>query len=467
MERAYRYGLALEDRPGTPDDWLQAREVLDRVDGSRSIRAFAPLRARLAARLSIAEAPRAAAPAPAWLDEHLLGFVAECQTASDPDPGSSAETVGIRRAAIERALGHYERALAARPGSFWAHHRAASACFGLGRRSDAARHLERCLERRPDNAVVRAQLASCLIERGRASEALEQADLALQRAPNHAELYRTRIFARLASRQTGGVREDVMHYEKFRRVLPPSLWGGPDSEDPGTGLIGATFQGLVDPRAGPAGRRGRESITPVDSEEIDDRANIAEALFRAELFPLARAEYEKVLVLKPDHIPARIQRAEHEIAERRFDAARADLTIVLDHPGLEEYIRGYSGSMNLFILLTRQYLKAGRLDDARWLIERTRQLAIDLHRDVGQFHLDSAQVYAALGASDPDYIEQAAAQLFRAFIAYPGYQELYRNPNRWFDPVRSRIDAALGRLEDPMAVRGRLLARRAAKPAGH
>ena len=138
MERAYRYGLALEDRPGSPDDWLEARAILDRVDGQRSIRAFGPLRARLASRLGTAEAPGVEAPdspsAPAWLDEHLLGFVAECQSASDPDPGSTADPDGVRRAAIERALGHYEqarwRAGPARSGRTTAPRRPASAWAG-------------------------------------------------------------------------------------------------------------------------------------------------------------------------------------------------------------------------------------------------------------------------------------------------------------------------------------------------
>jgi tetratricopeptide (TPR) repeat protein len=472
MERAYRCGLALEARAGSPDDWLQALNVLDRVDEPRSIRAFAPLRARLAAKLSIVEAPRAAASAPTWLDEHLLGFVAECQTASDPDPGSSAETVGVRRAAIERALGHYEHALAARPGSFWAHYRAASACFGLGRRSDAARQLEQCLWYRPGNAVVRAQLAPCLIESGQSAKALEQCDLALERAPKYAELYRTRIFARAVSRQTGGIDEDVVHFEMFSRLLPPSLWDGPNSGDTGkdAGLIGAVFQGLVDPRTVRAGRRGRDPVIRVNREEIDARANIAETLRRAELLPLARAEYEKILVLDPDHIPARIHRADRAIAERRFDAARADLAVVLGHPGLEDYVLGYSGSLIPLFDIARRYLKAGRAEDARWVIEPARELAIRFRRDIGRAHYHSAEVYAVLGRSDPDYIEKAAGQLFRASIAHPDFLKWYRNPNdryRYFEPVRARIDAALGRLEDPEAVRDRLLARRAAKPAGH
>jgi eukaryotic-like serine/threonine-protein kinase len=497
MERAYRYCLALEGRPGSPDDWRQALEVLDRVDGHRSIRAFAPLRDRLAARLGLApgrgspdgagsyretghpgahlvgggSVPRpesVAAPAPEWLNEHLLGFAAECRTATDPEPDSTPETDDVRRAAIERALGHYNRALAGRPGSFWAHYRAASACFGLGRKGEAAHHLAQSLRRRPCNAVVRAQLARCLIESGRSAEALEQCDLALERAPGFAEIYRTRIFARAVSRQTAGIDEDVMHFEMFSRLLPPSLWGGSGPESPmkDGDLIGAVFQGLVDPRSGPAGRRGRNPAIRVDSEEIDARAIIAEALRQAGLSPLAHAEYEKILVLKPDHIPARIWHAQQAIADRRFDAARADLDVVLRHPGLEDYVRGYSDSLISLFDVARKYLIAGRADDARWVIEPARGLAIQFRRDVGRAHYRSAEVYAVLGASDPDYIEKAAAQLFRAFIANPDFLKWYRNPSdRFFDPVRARIDAALGRLEDPEVVRRRIMARRAAKAA--
>jgi serine/threonine protein kinase len=472
-ERAYRYSLALEDRPGSPDDWRQARAILDRVDEHRSIRAFATLRARLASRLgkpeaSGVEAP-VPAPAPVWLDEHLLGFAAECQSASDPDPGSPADTDGARRAAIERALGHYERALMSRPGSFWAHHRAASACFGLGRTDDAAQHLAHSLRRRPGNAVVRAQLARCLIASGRYPEALEHCDRALERAPGYAELYRTRILARAVSRQTGGVDEDLAHFEMFSRVLPPSFWGGSEPEGPlkDAGLIGAAFAGLVDDRAGNAGRRVREPAIPLDAEEIDARAIIADALRQAGLLTQARAEFEKILVLKPDHIPARILRAQQAITDGRFDAARADLAVVLGHPGLEGYVRGYDGSIDLLFVIARQYLLAGRLDDARRVIERARDLAIHLGRHVGRSHYQSAQVYAALGASDPEYIGQAAGQLFRAFIAHPDFQQWYRKPNPWFDPVRAHIDAALGRLEDPAAVRRRLMARTSPKIAGN
>ena len=184
MERAYRYCRALEDRPDSPAAWRLAMQILDRVGGSQSIRAFAPLRQRLAARLAAVGIPRGTAsqavsdrgtahvavsrdhgqdarasnapgqdaraptasgqdaratptPTPDWLDEHLLGFVAE----SEPESRSPDEQAIDRRPVIERALAHYERMLVIRPASFWGHYRAAAACFGLGRTAEAADHL--------------------------------------------------------------------------------------------------------------------------------------------------------------------------------------------------------------------------------------------------------------------------------------------------------------------------------------
>ena len=105
--------------------------------------------------------------------------------------------------------------------------------------------------------------------------------------------------------------------------------------------------------------------------------------------------------------------------------------------------------------------------EVRWaaqrVVERARELAVRFGRDVGRSHYQSAQVYAVLGASDPAYLDQAAAQLFRAFLANPEFQQWYRNPSPWFDPVRARIDAALGRMEDPAVVRDRMMARASAR----
>ena len=130
----------------------------------------------------------------------------------------------------------------------------------------------------------------------------------------------------------------------FQRVLPPSFWGGSESEAPlkDAGLIGAAFAGLADARAGRRGATGPRPGHPARPRgESTPAPTLAAALRQAELFPLAGAEVEKILVIQPDHIPARLFRAEQAIADRRFDAARADLAVVLGHPGLEDYVRGY------------------------------------------------------------------------------------------------------------------------------
>ena len=69
---------------------------------------------------------------------------------------------------------------------------------------------------------------------------------------------------------------------------------------------------------------------------------------------------------------------------------------------------------------------AGRADEARTVAERARDLAIRLDHDSRPAHFNLARVYAVLGQSDPDLIQEAAKQLYRAFIAHPDFQRWYR-----------------------------------------
>jgi eukaryotic-like serine/threonine-protein kinase len=486
LERAYRYCRALEDRPASPEDWRQALEILDRVAGHRSIRAFGPLMGRLAAKLEQARASRGttatagvssrrsdvgsgsvvqpSVPVPGWLDEHLLGWLSECH--SEPEAGSRDAQGHHDRTAIERALRHYEQALMMRPDSFWTHHRAASACFGLGRIADTAHHLAECLKRRPRNAVVQAQLAGCLIALKQFPEALELCDRALEEAPRYAEAYRTRAYARATSRQTGGIEDDLRHFEMLSQILPRSFWGDMESGDSpkvkDIGLVGSKFPGPRGLQTGVAWRWSRDQAGEIESDEIEARTMLTEALRQAEEFALVRAEVDKILVIQPDHLHGRMLRADQAIADRQFDTARSELDAVLGHPGLEDYVRGNKASLGLFFNITKHYLAAGKTEDARRVVDRARELAIQLRRDVGNAHYLSAEVYAVLGASDADYIEQAAKQLFRAFVAHPDFSQWYRIENPRFDPVRARIDAALGRMEDPAVVRRRLMNRSSA-----
>ena len=97
------------------------------------------------------------------------------------------------------------------------------------------------------------------------------------------------------------------------------------------------------------------------------------------------------------------------------------------------------------------------------MAERARDLAVRLDHDAGRAHFNLARVYAVLAKSDPDLIRGAAKQLHRALVAHPDFQQWYRDDVRWFGPVRTGIEEALGRMEDPAAVRRRLIASRSTR----
>ncbi len=470
MERAYRYCRSLENRPHSPSDWERAMKILDRVGGPVRIQAFEPMRARLLAKLGagLPENPSRPCPVPAppWLDEHLHGFVIECEPKADDRSGSPGLAGGTkttpagsveRRRAAERALRHYTDSLALRPDSYWGRYRAAGICYGLGRVAEAAGHLEHCVDRRPENAALRGQLAGCLIQLKRYPEALALCDEVLERAPEHAEFYRTRGYVRTMLGQTAGLRDEIRDFEMRRDILPPSLWDGTAGGNrPGAPDLGGLSPLAVldlEPRSARRGTRDRDD--DLDAEELTVRAWYADAIHNAGELEIARIETDKILMLNPDHISARLMRIEQSIEARQFDVARLELDAVLNHPRLTEYLVGSKNSLRPFYNITLLYLKAGRGEEARTIARRTRDLAYQIKRDIGKSQFYLARVYAMNGRSDPRFIEDAAKHLHIAFVANPDFKQWYRD-ERWFDPVRIRIDAALERMTDPAEVRRRL-----------
>jgi eukaryotic-like serine/threonine-protein kinase len=488
MERAYRYCLGLATRPAAPADWARALKILDRVSGPIEIRAFEPLRSRLGARLGAGPCPsptrRAPAAAPAWLDEHLLGFVLECEpsvgdTASSPDSsggpcGLPARSLAQRREA-ERALRHYTDSLAVRADSYWGHYRAAAICWGLGEIAKAAGHLERCLDRRPKNSTLRGQLAGCLIHLGRYSEALPLCDWVLERAPDHTEFYRTRAFVRAKLGQIGGLTDDIRSLEIREGILPQWLLVGGDA---GSVADSPSLAALdFEPRSVRRGTHHR--AVDLDPEESDKRARLARVIADAGATEIYRLETEKILLLDPDHIPTRTMRVEQAIETGQFDLARREFDTILKHPRLMEFLEGSADSFKPFHNITQLYLHADRVDDALTVARAARDFAYRLKRDIGwsQFYL--AQVYAVKARTEPRYIKDAADQLYRAFVANPGFKEWYQgrerldepgaridaaSERRWseepiparFDPVRPGIDAALRELENSSEMRRRM-----------
>ncbi len=458
MERVYRYCRALEERPDSPGDWERALKILDGASGPVRTPAFAPLRNRLVAKLEFAPSPALFVPAYSWLDEHLLGFVAECEeepaTADKPSPRES--TGGLealksealkKRQAAERALGHYAASLVLRPDSYWGHYRAAGMCYGLGQFREAAVHLEQCLQRRPGNPVLLGQLAGCLSALKQYRAALELCDQSLERAPDQAEFYRSRAFI-LAKLGSAGVVEDIREFEsrKHTGALPGSpIFLGPFALSERAIEFWPTEFG------------GRDERTEIAPEEIAIRVQLADAVRDAGDYATAQSELDKILRRNPDDILTRMKSVEYAIKNRQFDAARRDLDTVLNHPRLLDHLRNTPTNVfTPFFMVTHRYLAAVRNDEAEQVARTASELAGQIGRDVAKAQYNLAQVLAVRGQKDTQFIKPAADCLARAFAVLPYLRQWYHEDRWWLHPVRTQLDAELRRIEGLGGVGGRM-----------
>ena len=421
--------------------------------------------------------------APPWLDEHMLGFVTECEEstilATSPESPTGKDGLPARSAAqhltAQRALRHYKDSLALRPNSFWGCYRAAAICNGLGQVKDATLYLEKCLNQRPENITLQGQLAGCLIHLKRYYEALPLCDQVLSKAPDLAEFYRTRSFVSAKLGQTSGLAEDIRHFEIRKSVIPQSFWDSVAIENPNFDRM--TSRSALDLDRYSQGYGPIYKSGDFDPEESDKRATLAREIANAGAFELYQRETDKILFLDPDHFPARTMRVEQAIHTAQFDLARRELQTILENPRLMEYLNRSVDSLKPFRNITQLYLQAGRVDDALTVARSAKDLAYSLKRDIGwsQFYL--AEVYAMKARTDPSYIEPAANSLYIAFHANPDFKQWYQGRNRSnsqttakeqrrinepiparFDPVRPRIDAELRRKEEQSAEDRRRLA---------
>ena len=348
------------------------------------------------------------------------------------------------------ALEHYRKLLALRPDSYWGHYRAAGACYALGSFSETAHHLERCLTTRPNNSAIRGYRAACLAWLERYSEALEECDQAVSGAPDLAELFRTRAFIRAASGQTSGLTADLQRFELLGQFLPrrflsrspkpqpldaeltPTAIEGRSSELP-IGLdLSSRFSSEPSHFAGPTDTR------TVDPAELSARFMLESSIRQAGESDVASAENAKILLLDPDFIPARMARAIEAIELRRFDEAQRDVSAVLNHPDLIEYLRKDPTLLRCFHQISLLLSKSGKAQEGQVLARKTLDLANAVHQLRGESHYSLAQAYAALARTDHQFVARAADELWWVFVANPASQGRYLQDIA-FDPD-SRAD---------------------------
>ncbi len=447
MEQAYRFCRTLIDQTGSRTDRDRALMILDQAGGSRTTPAFTAQRLRLQAlRESQTFVPIAdtgdsgwraseLTAAPAWLDEYLLGVAAEY----DREP----------EAAAMEALNHYDNMLEYRPSSYWGHYRAAAMCYRLGLNAEAERHLEHCLKRRPENPALRGQLAACLSLINQPDEAMRECDRALEGAPELAGLFQNRAFIRAISGKTEGIDEDIEHFELLSHILPRAFWGRrsamPASPSDEYALPALDLPGSAGFGTHPAGRmvdlEAELDVALVDADEFNARLIIARKIREAGNMELAMVEFTKALVIDPDHLAARMERALLAIETGRYDDAGRDLDRVLTHPGLTAYLATHPEFISCFYSASSEYLNQGKIDEGRALARRTRDLAIAAKLPRGRCHYILARAYVMSSSSNPELIDEAAKQLRNAFIAKADYYRPLYESDTTFDSVRTKIDS--------------------------
>jgi eukaryotic-like serine/threonine-protein kinase len=488
IEQAYRYCLALAERPDSRHDWERARNLLDRLAEAYPLPVFTTLAASLKSKLDPADPtvgrsqgfvthsdPRfgpGALSAPTWVSEYILGVAAECEfevSKNRPiqlpynlvnlDSEPLRPTVRGRESSA-RALEHYRKLLAVRPDSYWGNYRAAGVCYVLGAFAESAQHLARCLVIRPENAAVRGQRAKCLAWLERYSEAMKQCDQALDRAPDLPELYRIRAFIRASSGQTSGLAADIEHFEVLRRLLP---WQFPDnvrrteqseSEAQPTSTLDrlAEFSGgfglHVSLEVRPWVYSRGSQVSTVDPGELSIRLVLASKIRDAGDRELASSEYAKILMLDPEHLPTRTFRALDAIEDKRFGHAQRDLQLVLNNPHLTEYLRRNPTLLRSFVQASRRFSLSGRVQEGQAQARKALAYANEVHQLRSESHYNLARVYAISSHDNPRFVSLAANELWWVLVAHPDYERYYFQDST-FDSVRDQIDRELRLKPDP------------------
>ncbi|MDR3619435.1 MAG: serine/threonine-protein kinase [Paludisphaera borealis] len=468
VEQTFRACRALANRPDSPDDWLRARTLIDRVCGAAAPRVLAALRNRLddqLATVGVATATRSdSVPASPCIEEYLQGVAAELDDGAaagrgdgkpgmkllDPkaDPWADVRQVENLDAGLTTALEHYRRLLSMRPDSFWGHYRSATIAFRLRRWAEAAAGIETCLRGRPNNPILHGFLATCLFNLDRSHAALDASNRALDAAPDHAEFVQTRAFIRAGLPESGGLEADIRRYEMLKSLIPESFFRSPpimDLANPIAASVPASRRGM--PLARPRKSRPAAGESSQDSEEIDPGELTARAVLAAKIrqggkIAIAAGEIDKILAIDPLYIVARIDHMCLAIETRRFNDARDDLDLILDDPRLIEYVVSSVHRAEALFDASRCLAVEGEIGDALRLAKKTLKLILAAGKSSGRAYYTVAAVESLAARTEPNWIPSAADHLQLAIAANRDYEQWFLQDEA-FTPVRIPIRAIL------------------------
>ena len=348
----------------------------------------------------------------------------------------------------------------------------------MQRWSEAARHLDFCLKRRSENAALRGQYASCLLQLELLDDALHECSRALNSAPDYAEFYRSRAFIRVSRGQADGLEDDLRRFEMLSRILTRGFFHNPPGQatgDPLSATVPASQRALdLDFDPGFTAQPGNPLVEPdeIQPEELDARASLAVTIIskartstlrdqaagadrtkrRAhagtpDALAIAAAELEKILVLDPQHITARMARMMQSLEQKHFQAARNDLNLILNHSNLIAELRRKPQVFPFLHLAAQRFARYGLITEALRIADLAVTCSNELKQSQGRSHYFMAEVLSVAARTDSTQVARAADQLQWAIQAHDRFKEWYE-VDRVFDPVRTRINAALAQLPE-------------------
>ncbi len=244
--------------------------------------------------------------------------------------------------------------------------------------------------------MLSGQLAGCLMKLGRYDEAMEECNRAIEAAPDYAELFRSRAWIRVAWGRTDGLAKDLQQFELLSGRLPRSLLSRLSIDPPlENGSPERLTRGNIwtMPKALDVGTSRGDWTAELEAEgkhkgadpdDLDARAVLASLIRDAGELELASAEFEKILVLDPDHILGLWMHALQANDSHQFDRAGRDFDALLGHPGLIEYFRKNPKCIDTFRYAIRDFLRNAKGDEARMIGRRALNLAIAINLQIGR-----------------------------------------------------------------------------------
>jgi tetratricopeptide (TPR) repeat protein len=183
-------------------------------------------------------------------------------------------------------------------------------------------------------------------------------------------------------------------------------------------------------------------VLVADPGDIAARSLLAARLQTAGYFDAALEEFDDVLEMNPDYLPARYSRAVL-LRELQRDEAEREFSSLVEHPYLEALLREAPLTIRIFHHNSSDHLLHGRLQEAERVAKQGLANAVRLKKLRAESHYALARVYAVGAINRPDWFPPAVDHLQAAYQEFPKATRIWLDRDPLLDTQRADLVAAL------------------------